>query len=347
MYPEHTALAYREAARQGADLVECDLAITRDKKFICAHEPYLNLTTDISTKADFLDRVATYNMDDDDPLINWNDKGNITDWFSFDFDLAELKTLKKKQLDTFRDPGYDWTESLVTLEELVMITREEGLKQGRTIGIYPEMKNSFAINKILATRDNFTRFEDDVLAELERLGLNSSTDPVFLQSFEITGLEYVKDKTDMKLVFLTNNNLTKSNWERLEKINLLGLGVDKGGLVTPGHPDSIGRGMYRWGQPTDFIQEVHSHGLKVHCFTFRNEWMKLYWESGQDPYSDLEEFLALGNDGYFSDFPLTVRRFLHYKRKLCSKDETNTATNPVLDISTLLGLGVLLVGMKL
>ena len=29
MYPEHTALAYREAARQGADLVECDLALTR------------------------------------------------------------------------------------------------------------------------------------------------------------------------------------------------------------------------------------------------------------------------------------------------------------------------------
>ena len=34
MYPEHTARAYREAARQGADVIECDLAITkvRDKK---------------------------------------------------------------------------------------------------------------------------------------------------------------------------------------------------------------------------------------------------------------------------------------------------------------------------
>ena len=31
MFPEHTALAYREAARQGADLIECDLAITRVK----------------------------------------------------------------------------------------------------------------------------------------------------------------------------------------------------------------------------------------------------------------------------------------------------------------------------
>ena len=29
MYPEHTALAYREAAKQGADVIECDLAITK------------------------------------------------------------------------------------------------------------------------------------------------------------------------------------------------------------------------------------------------------------------------------------------------------------------------------
>ena len=32
MYPEHTARAYREAARQGADVIECDLAITKVKE---------------------------------------------------------------------------------------------------------------------------------------------------------------------------------------------------------------------------------------------------------------------------------------------------------------------------
>ena len=36
-----------------------------------------------------------------------------------------------------------------------------------------------------------------------------------------------------------------------------GLGVDKGGLVTPGRPDSEGRGRRRWQeQPTDFIEQV-------------------------------------------------------------------------------------------
>ena len=59
---------------------------------------------------------------------------------------------------------------MATLEELVTITREEGQAQGRTIGIYPELKNTFATNKILADRGETLRLEDIVLEELSRLG---------------------------------------------------------------------------------------------------------------------------------------------------------------------------------
>jgi len=324
MYPEHTALGYRKAAEQGADIIECDLAITKDHKFICAHEPYLQKTTDVANRTEFRSRRRVLNMDDDDEQIDWNDKGDIDDWFSFDFTLAELKTLKKRQANDFRDPRYDWTETVVTLEELVQITKEFKKKQKRTIGIYPELKHSHAINKVLSDRGEKKRFEDHALEELERLGFTSKNDPCYLQAFEISSLEYVKDKTDLKLVFLTERNLTEENWARLDKIGLSGVGVDKGGLVTPGHKDDQNRGSVKWGEPTDFLDVVHKHGLKAHCFTFRNEWMKLYWDHGQDPYSQLEEFLDLGTDGYFSDFPLTARRFLHYKNKLCSSSATGS-----------------------
>merc|ERR1711972_613614 len=89
------------------------------------------------------------------------------------------------------------------------------------------------------------------------------------------------------------------------------------GLVTLGEYDDIERGKFQT-EVTDFIKQVHDHGLKAHAFTFRNEYMKLYWDHGQDPYSQMEEFLDLGLDGYFTDFPLTARRFLHYKDRLCS-----------------------------
>ena len=62
-------------------------------------------------------------MDDDDDNIDWNDKGDVTDWFSFNFTLTELKSLRKKQANVERDPRYDWNETVVTLDELVEITR--------------------------------------------------------------------------------------------------------------------------------------------------------------------------------------------------------------------------------
>ena len=91
----------REAARQGADMIECDMALTNDHAIICSHAPYLGQSTDISMKPEFADRLATYNMDDDDPAVDWNDKGDITDWFSFDFSLEELRSLRVKQVLTF------------------------------------------------------------------------------------------------------------------------------------------------------------------------------------------------------------------------------------------------------
>ena len=126
--------------------------------------------------------------------------------------------------------------------------------------------------------------EDFALDELTRLGFNSSDSPCYLQAFDMKSLEYVKSKTDLRLVFLIwNRNITEEAWARLDKIGLAGVGVDKS-LVTPGHDDDQRRGRVKWGQPTDFLSVVHKHGLQSHCYTFRNEWMNLYWDYGQDPY---------------------------------------------------------------
>jgi glycerophosphoryl diester phosphodiesterase len=263
-------------------------------------------------------------MDDDDPMINWNDKGNITDWFTFDFDLAELQELRTRQVNELRDPSYDWTEPLVTLEQLVTIVREEGAAQGRTIGIYPEIKNAFATNRVLAARGDPRRLEDYVLEELERLGLHSAASPVLLQNFELSSIEYVDGRSEVRQVFVTKRNLTAANWARVEAIeSLAGLGASKDGLVTPGRPDQLGRGRNRWQKGgTSFLGEAHRRGLAVHCYTFKNEWTGLYWQSGQDPYAELDEFIELGTDGFFADFPLTVRRFLHWRGLLCSPGPT-------------------------
>ena len=116
-----------------------------------------------------------------------------------------------------RDPGYDWEESLATLEQLVGIARAEAARQGRAIGVYPEIKNAAATNRVLEARGETRRLEELLLEELERLGVQPS-DPVLLQNFELSSLEEVAGRSEVRQVFLTKRNLTDTDWLRLANI---------------------------------------------------------------------------------------------------------------------------------
>ena len=41
MYPEHTLISYEQAAAQGADVVECDVVLTKDLVPVCSHSTWL------------------------------------------------------------------------------------------------------------------------------------------------------------------------------------------------------------------------------------------------------------------------------------------------------------------
>jgi glycerophosphoryl diester phosphodiesterase len=44
--PENTLAAFRRAIADGADIIETDLHLTRDKTFVCIHDPTVDRTTD-------------------------------------------------------------------------------------------------------------------------------------------------------------------------------------------------------------------------------------------------------------------------------------------------------------
>ncbi len=137
MYPEHTSLAYEKADEQEADYVECDVTITKvcissmyvlllhvsscarmsdsgvalffffmqDLVLICSHEPWIQDISNVNSQLgpehpDFRDRKTEYNMDDDDESYDWNDKGDKNGYFTYDFTLEELQTLRRKQVVT-------------------------------------------------------------------------------------------------------------------------------------------------------------------------------------------------------------------------------------------------------
>ena len=59
--PEHTLPAYRLVIDQGADFIEPDLAVTKDRQVVCPHDVLLSRTTDIAEHAQFYDRQRRVN----------------------------------------------------------------------------------------------------------------------------------------------------------------------------------------------------------------------------------------------------------------------------------------------
>ncbi|WP_449351876.1 glycerophosphodiester phosphodiesterase family protein, partial [Streptomyces shaanxiensis] len=83
--PEHTFGSYQLALDLGADIVEAgDLVPTKDGHLVCRHEPEIGGTTDVADHKEFADRKRTKLLDG----------VSTTGWFTEDFTLAELKTLR-------------------------------------------------------------------------------------------------------------------------------------------------------------------------------------------------------------------------------------------------------------
>src|SRR3954469_21786712 len=86
--PEHTIASYTLAIEMGADYIEPDLCFTKDGKLVARHEPDIGGTTDVADHPEFADRRHVVSIDDAPP---------VNSWFTFDFTLAELKTLRAKE----------------------------------------------------------------------------------------------------------------------------------------------------------------------------------------------------------------------------------------------------------
>jgi glycerophosphoryl diester phosphodiesterase len=116
--PEHTVLSYQRAVDEGADVIECDLTISRDLVLLCLHENWINSTTNIADVYSF-DRANSYYVADQLRVI--------TDYFAVDFTLAELKPLvRKKQQFTIRDPNYNDQLEIATFDEFVSVAKNAG-----------------------------------------------------------------------------------------------------------------------------------------------------------------------------------------------------------------------------
>ena len=300
--PEHTLGSYNLAIEQGADYIEPDLVLTKDGVLVARHENEISETTNVADKPEFADRKATKTIDGQ----------NMTGWFTEDFTLAELKTLRaKERLPQLRkaNMAFDGQFEIPTFDEILTLAKAQSAATGRTIGVYPETKHPSYFTAIGLPH------EAPLLAALTKYGHVEKIAPVFIQSFEVENLKALRPKTKLRLIQLMDE---KGSPPDRSDLTYPAMATAEGLKTVATYADGIGPNkalviprtlLGNLGEPTTLVADAHKVGLAVHPWTFRREnyFLPLGQKSGIDPRgvgdlnAEIQAFLAAGIDGIFSD----------------------------------------------
>jgi glycerophosphoryl diester phosphodiesterase len=318
--PEHTLASYQKAIDDGADIIEPDLVSTKDGVLVARHENEISGTTNVADVAAFAGRRTTKTIDGQ----------SVTGWFTEDFTLAELKTLRaRERIPNIRpdNTAYNDQFDIPTLDEIIALVRDQSAKLGRNIGIYPETKHPTYFQSIGLP------LEDRLIDALRRDAFTASRTTVYIQSFEVANLKAIRDKIgssqpNWKLVQLmgsagrqpydfvvardtrTYGDMMTDRGMRDIASYANGVGPDKNSIMSL---DANGR----LTAPTDLIRNAHNAGLIVHPYTFRpeNTFLPPSLRSGADntrnvsgSIEEIQAFLRAGVDGFFTDDPAVGRQ---------------------------------------
>ncbi|MGI5199466.1 glycerophosphodiester phosphodiesterase [Streptomyces sp. CA-288835] len=309
--PEHTLGAYQLALDMGAHVIEQDLVPTKDGHLVCRHENDITGTTDVANRPEFAGRKTTKSVDG----------VSFTGWFTEDFTLAELKTLRAKE----RIPGnrphntlYDGRWDIPTFEEVLRWAERESRKRGKEVWLHVETKHPTYF------RGLGLGLEERLAKLLRKYGKHKKNSPVFLQSFEPSSIQRLNKLVDNPLVVLLSSansrpwdfvqagdprtvaDLVKPEGLKWIASYAQGLGPTLD-LIIP--KDASGK----LTKPTTLVKDAHAAGLILHPYTMRNEntFLPADFRKGTDPnaYGDVfgafKVYFETGIDGVFTDNPDT------------------------------------------
>ncbi|MEV6208416.1 glycerophosphodiester phosphodiesterase [Kitasatospora sp. NPDC051914] len=305
--PEHTLGSYELALELGADVIEQDLVPTRDGHLVVRHENNIAETTDVADHPEFAARRTTKTVDGT-PLAGW---------FTEDFTLAELRTLRAKERlpqQRQRNTLYDGRWPVPTFREVVEFAEKRSRSLGRPVWLYVETKHPSYFRSIGLP------LEERLADELRRGGLAGRNGRAILQSFEPSSLQRLAKLVGNPRVQLLSGPTTQPYdfvlaGDRRTVADLVtpaglrwlasfaqGIGPTTQ-LIAP--VDTAGRLL----PPTTLVADAHAAGLVLHPWTVRNEnsFLPVDFRRGTDPnaYGDAigwaRRLYDLGVDGFFTD----------------------------------------------
>jgi glycerophosphoryl diester phosphodiesterase len=306
--PEHTQGSYELAVALGADWIEPDLVPTKDHVLVVRHENEISGTTDVSLRPEFAARKTTKVVDG----------RNVTGWFTEDFTLAELKTLRAvERLPAIRQRNtvYNGSYQVLTFQEVLGLAKRLSRQYGRQVGVFPETKHPTYFRSIGLP------LEEPLIETVKRNGLNRPNSPVVVQSFEPSSLKRVAEDLRVPLwqalgttgrpydLTAAGDPTTYADMMKPEGLAKIAqyaqwIGPDKSSAI-PLNPDGSS------GTPTTLVSDAHKAGLKIGVYTFRseNQYLPLQLRRGQvatdhgDALAEYRAHLDLGVDAFVTDYP--------------------------------------------
>ncbi|KVU12293.1 glycerophosphodiester phosphodiesterase [Burkholderia ubonensis] len=318
--PEHTLASYRKAIEDGADVIEPDLVSTRDGVLVARHENEISGTTNVSALPQFASRKTTKTIDG----------VPLTGWFTEDFTLAELKTLRaRERIAQFRpaNTAYNDQYEIPTFDEIVALAKQMSAQVGRTIHLYPETKHPTYFQSIGLP------LEDRLVDALQKDPYTARTATIYIQSFEVANLKAIRNRIgssqpNWKLVQLMDDaaqrpyDFVKANDKRtygdlstrdgMREVATYanGVGPYKASIIAVGADGTL-------QQPTPYVRYAHEAGLVVHPYTFRpeNNFLPASLKDGgaasarntAGSVREIQAYLRAGIDGFFTDDPAVGR----------------------------------------
>lgn len=317
--PEHSMESKAMAYAMGADFIEQDVVMSKDNQLLVLHDHFLD---NVSNVADCFPQRA-------------REDGHF---YVIDFTLEEIQSLNMCELFEFKNatkvacyaqrfPLDKGQFKVHTLQQEIELIQGLNKSTGNNVGIYCEIKSPFfhqQHGKDIALA---------IISTLKEYGYHDKQQKVFLQSFDKTCLQRIKNELlpafniSLPLVQL----IAETNW--METAYLLDGKIqnydydwmyESGAMQKIAHyADAIGPWFPRLLNTTmqpPFYQvnritlEAHQAGLLVHPYTFRREPQTLptYIKNFEHL---LHIFLnEVKVDAVFTDFPDIVVKYLQTHR---------------------------------
>ena len=280
---EHSEGSKVLAHAQGADFIEQDVVLTKDRVFIVSHDITMAETTDV--EAIYPDRHRSDGK-----------------WYFADFTWAEIqkltlheRTRKDSAERAFPDrfPG-GFGQRVLRLEEEIQLLEGLDRTTGRRTGLYIELKGPEFHRKEFSVS-----MGAELLKVLKRFELDEAKDRCFIQCFELQELVSLHKEHGCKLplVYLIGGPIAHEKLKELSS-TIAGLGPSLELLATRSAEGIV--------QSTGLVEAAKEAGLVVHPYTVRKESQPRWSKSLGETHRVLIELLKV--DGFFSDFPDTARQ---------------------------------------